>query len=155
MGFRSLFETQIFKHRTFLLIKSYSSHGPTRKLERRPPKTGNTLHLSDRNCSPWMFYNEGFRGRRVWGSPPQCQSRPSIAAKKRIRRKTQIRDKTIEKYTSISSDVGGIGGGGDSGTEMVRGMWRSQGGAARFLMGLSRPPGDQDHLRRNNLKQKK
>lgn len=55
-----------------------------------------------------MFYNEGFSGRKVGGPPLQCQSRPSIAAKKRVnRQKTQIRDKTIEKYTSISSDGGG------------------------------------------------
>lgn len=33
-------------------------------------------------------------------------------------------------------------------------MWRSQGGAALFLMGLSHPLGDQDNLRRINLKPK-
>lgn len=94
-----------------------------------------------------------------WGGPPlQCQSRPSIAAKKRVnRRKTQIRDKTIEKYTSISSDRG-RGERRKRGlwhSAVVRGMWRSQGGAALFLMGLSHPPSDQDHLKRKNLKQKK
>lgn len=116
MGFRSLFETQIFKHRTFLLIKSYSSHGPTRRRERRSPKTGNTLVFiymtgsGDRGCSPVRASVVGESG----GPPLQCQSRPRIAAKKRVhRRKTQIRDKTIEKYTSISSDGGG---GGASGT---------------------------------------
>lgn len=66
----------------------------------------------DRGCSPVRASVVGESG----GPPLQCQSRPRIAAKKRVhRRKTQIRDKTIEKYTSISSDGGG-GGGGASGT---------------------------------------
>lgn len=103
-----------------------------------------------------MFSSEGFSGGGVGGGGPplQCQSRPSIAAKKRVnRQKTQIRDKTIEKYTSISSDGGGVGLWHSA---VVRGMWRSQGGAALFLfvMGLSHPLGDQDNLRRKNLKPK-
>lgn len=115
------------------------------------------VHLHDWKWRPRMFSSEGSSGGGAgWGGPPlQCQSGPSIAAKKRVnRRKTQIRDKTIEKYTSISSDGGSTRGWGLWLSAVLRGMWRSQGGAALFLMGLSHQPGDQDNRRRKNLKPK-